>query len=63
MQQVSALEAEISELEARLKGIEARLMAPAEGDDVMKMTDDYLRCKSLLDARVETWAELSEKIE
>ena len=63
MQQVSALEAEISELEARLKDIEARLMAPAEGDDVMKMTDDYLRCKSLLDARVETWAELSEKIE
>lgn len=61
-QQVSKLEEEIEQLETQLKEIEARLMEPKEGDDVMKMTDDYLRTKSLLDARTEQWAELIENI-
>lgn len=62
LQQVAKLEEEIGTLETQLKEIEQRLMEPKEGDNVMQMTDDYLRCKSLLDARTEQWAELLEKI-
>lgn len=62
LQQVAKLEEEIGTLETQLKEIEQRLMEPKEGENVMQMTDDYLRCKSLLDARTEQWAELLEKI-
>lgn len=62
-QQASRLEEEISGLEKQLKEIEDKLMQPGDGDNVMELTDRYLRCKSLIDARTEQWAELMENIE
>lgn len=60
--QISKLEEVIAQLETQLKEIEEKLMEPAPGTDVMELTDQYLHCKSLLDARTDEWAQLLESI-
>lgn len=61
--QISKLEEVISEKEAELKSLEAQLMEPAEGTDIMALTDQYLLVKSIIDARTAEWEELLEQIE
>ena len=61
-QQIDKLEKEIEAKEAELKSIEARLTAPTPEDDIMKLTDAYLDCKSILDARTAQWEELLNKL-
>ena len=61
-QQIDKLEKEIEAKEAELKSIEARLTEPTPEDDIMKLTDAYLDCKSILDARTAQWEELLNKL-
>lgn len=61
-QQIEKLEAVIEAKEAELKALEDRLTTPGEGDDIMKLTDDYLACKSILDARTAEWEELLNQL-
>lgn len=61
-QQIEKLEAVIEAKEAELKALEDRLTAPSEGDDIMKLTDDYLACKSILDARTAEWENLLNQL-
>lgn len=61
-QQIAKLEEVIEAKEQELKAIEAKLMEPGPDDDIMKLTDDYLMCKSLLDARTAEWEALLDSI-
>lgn len=61
-QQIDALEGEIEAKEKKLKEIEAKLMSPAEGDNIMALTAEYMECKSLLDARTSEWEQLVDSI-
>ena len=61
--QISKLEAVIEEKESELKALEAKLMEPGEGDNIMELTDKYLLCKSILDARTSEWEALVEQID
>ena len=62
-QQIAKLEEVIESKEKELKEIEERLANPEEGADIMGMTDKYLQCKSLLDARTAEWEGLIESLE
>lgn len=57
---ISFLENEISKIENRMKAIESVLANPAEGDDIMELTREYLECKRDIDAKTEEWAGLQE---
>lgn len=61
-QQIDALEGEIEDKEKKLKEIEANLMNPAEDDNIMSLTAEYMECKSLLDARTSEWEQLVDSI-
>lgn len=61
--QIAKLEEVIEEKEGELKAIEAKLMTPSENDNIMELTDKYLQCKSILDARTAEWEQLIESIE
>lgn len=61
--QIAKLEEVIEEKESELKAIEAKLMTPSENDNIMDLTDKYLQCKSILDARTAEWEQLIESIE
>ena len=61
-QRIDALEVEIEDKEKKLKEIEAKLMSPAEGDNIMSLTAEYMECKSLLDARTSEWEQLVDSI-
>ncbi len=62
-QQIARLEEIIENKEKELKEIEEQLTNPADGADIMGMTEKYLQCKSLLDARTAEWEQLVESIE
>ena len=61
-QQIAKLEEIIESKEKELKEIEAQLTNPADGADIMGMTENYLQCKSLLDARTAEWEQLIESL-
>lgn len=61
-QQIEKLEGEISDKELELRQIEAKLMSPLPEDNIMELTDKYLLCKSVLDARTSEWEALVDSI-
>ena len=60
---ISFLEKEIARLEGRIGEIEATLAAPAEKDDIMELTREYLELKLSLDAHTEEWTARMEELE
>ena len=57
------LEKAIAELEGKMAEIEKVLSAPKDGDDIMELTRQYLELKRDLDAKMDEWTELAEKLE
>ena len=60
---ITFLEKEIARLEGRIGEIEATLAAPAEKDDIMELTREYLELKLSLDAHTEEWTARMEELE
>jgi len=60
---IDFLEKEIAKTEDRMKLIEAQLASPGPETDVMELTRSYLEDKRDLDARIQEWETLMEKME
>ncbi len=60
---IDFLEKEIAKTEDRMKQIEAQLASPGPETDVMELTRSYLEDKRDLDARIQEWETLMEKME
>ena len=58
---VTKLEAEIAELEQKSGALEAQLMDPAQY--TMSLIEEYNQLKTRLEARMQEWAETTEKLE
>lgn len=58
---VTKLETEIAELETKTSALDALLMDPAKY--TMALFEEYNQLKTKLDARMQEWAEATEKLE
>lgn len=58
---MTKLEAEIAELEQQSGALEAQLMDPAQY--TMSLIEEYNQLKTRLEARMQEWAETTEKLE
>jgi len=63
LQQIEKLENEISAKEGELKAIEAKLMAPADGDNIMRLSQQYSDIQDEIEILTRKWEELMESID